>query len=431
MKCGFYETEITPPLGSDLPGYYSNRPATHIRDRLYVKAVVFSSDDDTPTRTALLVADAVEIPQPYCDRIIARAAEFTGIPAENISVSATHTHYGIPCGDVISIADEPYMDVFCRIAADCITMAERSMVPCRILYGMGHVEGISFIRDYRMKDGNVVTNVNYKLLKDQVVGPNGTPDPELPILAITDESGKPMGVLASFACHLDCIGGSQYSGDYASELSRCLKAAYGPDFVSMYLAGASGDINHIDKISDTRSNYIEMGRALAGEITEILKTAVPVEDSLATSKTILKIKRRHAAPEELKEAKEIVEHPETASKCTMLGSLQSRLLVLYEEEFADADPYVDIPVHVIRIGDVYIFALPGEIYHVYGQALKEGIPGKKALLSELSNMSAGYIPTPDIFGTSTYPVQLCHGSYLEPEAGEKMVAYALEIAKTL
>jgi len=54
-----------------------------------------------------------------------------------------------------------------------------------------------------------------------------------------------------------------------------------------------------------------------------------------------------------------------------------------------------------------------------------------ALLSELSNMSAGYIPTPDIFGTSTYPVQLCHGSYLEPEAGEKMVAYALEIAKTL
>ncbi len=431
MKCGFYEKEITPPLGGDLPGYFTNRPAKHIKDRLYVKAVVFGNDnDEKKDMSALVVADAAEIPSKYCDRIIARASEYTGIPAENISVSATHTHYGIPCGDVISIADESYMDVFCRLAADCVTMAERIRKTCRVLYGKGRVEGISFIRDYRMRDGNIVTNVNYDKLKNEVIGPNGTPDPELPVLAVLDENGAPMGMLASFACHLDCIGGANYSGDYASELSRCLKAVYGNDFVSIYLAGASGDINHINAIARVRSDYIEIGKALAKEVVQVLEKAVPVQGCVSTKKVELKVKRRHATPKELQIAKEILEHPEKSSEYTMLGGLQSRLLLLYEEEFANGPEEVSLPVHVIRVGDVYLFALPGEIYSLFGKRLKEKCPGG-ALLSELSNMSAGYIPTEDVFGTSAYPVRLCHGSYLEPVAGQKLIDCALKVAEEL
>ena len=47
LQCGFYEKEITPPLGSDIPGYFMKRPSTgvlrlpgaHLRDdRLYTAA---------------------------------------------------------------------------------------------------------------------------------------------------------------------------------------------------------------------------------------------------------------------------------------------------------------------------------------------------------------------------------------------------------
>lgn len=432
MKCGFYEKEITPPLGGDLPGYYLNRPAKHIKDRLYAKAVVFGNDnDEEKDMAALVIVDAVEIPAQYCDRIIKRAAAYTGIPEENISVSATHTHYGIPCGDVISVADESYMDVFCRLAADCITMAERSMKTCRIRYGKGHVEGISHIRDYRMADGDIVTNVDYSKFQDQVLGPNGTPDPELPIIAVVDEKGVPMGMLASYACHLDCVGGAEYTGDYASELSGRLKTVYGNDFVSIYLAGASGDINHIDAIAGVRSDYIEMGKILAAEVVRVIENAVLAGGAVASRKVELKVKRRHATSEQIRIAREIMEHPEKASEYTMLGSAMSSLMLTYEEAFADTPEEVTLPVHVIRIGDAYLFALPGEIYSKFGRRLKEECPGGCALLSELSNMSAGYIPTEDIFGTSAYPVQLCHGSFLEPGAGEKLIDCALKVAKEL
>ena len=44
MRAGFYETEITPPLGCDIPGYYINRFTQDVKDELYVRAVVFAPD---------------------------------------------------------------------------------------------------------------------------------------------------------------------------------------------------------------------------------------------------------------------------------------------------------------------------------------------------------------------------------------------------
>ena len=42
MRCAFYEKEITPPLGGDIPGYYINRFTEDVADELYVRAVVFA-----------------------------------------------------------------------------------------------------------------------------------------------------------------------------------------------------------------------------------------------------------------------------------------------------------------------------------------------------------------------------------------------------
>lgn len=40
LKCAFYETEITPPLGCTIPGYFNTRYGSDVKDRLYAKAVV-------------------------------------------------------------------------------------------------------------------------------------------------------------------------------------------------------------------------------------------------------------------------------------------------------------------------------------------------------------------------------------------------------
>ena len=50
LKCGFYETDITPALGGDMPGYFTCRHTTTIRDTLYAKAFAVQAQGQPPQR---------------------------------------------------------------------------------------------------------------------------------------------------------------------------------------------------------------------------------------------------------------------------------------------------------------------------------------------------------------------------------------------
>lgn len=41
LKCGFYESDITPPLGLTIPGYPDKRIATGVMRKLFSRAVAF------------------------------------------------------------------------------------------------------------------------------------------------------------------------------------------------------------------------------------------------------------------------------------------------------------------------------------------------------------------------------------------------------
>ena len=56
LKCGFYESDITPPLGCSIPGYFRKRLGEDVRDRLYAKAACIS---DGKTEVAILSVDNV------------------------------------------------------------------------------------------------------------------------------------------------------------------------------------------------------------------------------------------------------------------------------------------------------------------------------------------------------------------------------------
>jgi len=40
MRAAFYESDITPPLGGFMWGYYSRQIAVNVHDKLFAKAVV-------------------------------------------------------------------------------------------------------------------------------------------------------------------------------------------------------------------------------------------------------------------------------------------------------------------------------------------------------------------------------------------------------
>ena len=418
MKCAFYEKEITPPLGSDIPGYYANRFTTGVQDKLYAKAAVFSGDNQEIA--AILTIDAVSVSADFCRAVTDRVRQFTGIPAEKVAIIANHTHYGVPFGDVISQRDPEFCALLERLAADCITLAWQRLETCTLSYGIGHEDTVAFNRDFILKDGAIVTNASGH--KENIVRAYGGIDPDLPVLTVKNSEGQVIGVLFTYALHQDTTGGMEYSGDYSSEISHALKERFGHQMVSIYMPGCCGDINHIDVWGERRTHR-QIGRIIADEIARVMceDSAAVACRTVATAYRVVPMVRRRATPEQIEKAKWIMEdRANRTSKYDMTGQ-NAPLLLQYEEDFRDAPKTVDVPVQVFVIGDIWTMIFPFEVYHRYGLQIKQACPNGKWLMSELANIEAGYVPIPELFDTDAYPVQLCHGSWLMPEAGDQLV----------
>jgi hypothetical protein len=91
--------------------------------------------------------------------------------------------------------------------------------------------------------------------------------------------------------------------------------------------------------------------------------------------------------------------------------------------YVDADD-VSIRLGALRLGDVYIGAVDGEVYNGIEQRLKRESPFKHTMMSTLTNGSAptGYIPSDDAFGRNVFTVL---SSRLKPGCAEAGIVNSL------
>jgi hypothetical protein len=326
------------------------------------------------------------------------------------------------------------MKLFPRLAADAITLAYKRLQKCTLTYGMGHEDRPAFVRDYVMDNGVIITNPGAQF-QEHLLRAYSEPDPDLPVLTVWDENGERMGVIFTYALHQDTTGGKRYSGDFSSEVANQLKAHYGHKFASIFVPGYCGDINHSDKLGGTKWNHRSIGQLLAKDIIEITENgSAPVTDeTLKVNAQSIIVQRRRVTPEQSAHCRWVLEDPQNRkSPYMMLGSKGYVVQLQYEEETAKLpNNDVDMPLQVMRIGDVWFYITPYEVYHQYAQPLKEATPSGKWLMSEMANTEGSYIPTPELMDTDIYPAWLCYGSWLEKEAGNKMVAKLVEMAQEL
>ena len=91
LKVGFSAVNANPPLGIDVAGYYVPRYAKGFLDDIMVKTLVLECGEK---KIALISVDncgiKAAVSKPWMEEIEA----VTGIPFDNIFLSATHTHTG-------------------------------------------------------------------------------------------------------------------------------------------------------------------------------------------------------------------------------------------------------------------------------------------------------------------------------------------------
>ena len=214
-------------------------------------------------------------------------------------------------------------------------------------------------------------------------------------------------------------GAQSYSGDFSSLMAIALKEEYGNQFVSLFVNGACGDINHTDIHRTTPSakrEYEVSGRTLAAAAVEAIKSAEEIDGAVNIITEMVPIKRRIAD----------IDYVNEWLKKVKSYKVKRNLLYYFstnEEEFSE------LYVQAIKIGDVCIYTLPGEIFVNIGLEIKAKSPFAKNMIVENCNADCGYIPTKECFCEKSmlYETLLCHHSNLVPEAAEILTEKALEL----
>lgn len=430
IQCGMCEVEITPPLGNSIPGYFHDRISTGIKDSLKAKALVL---EVAGSLVALIALDCIDLPRQVVTGIRDRISRFTTIPPSCVMVSATHTHTGPPIyNSTFFNVNGVYMIWLVEKAADAVILAYAQRREAQIGYGFGHEDKIAFNRRFFMNDGTVRTNPGVgNPLIDRSTGPI---DPQVIVIRIDDMYGNPIGVLTNYACHTDVVGGTEYSADYPGELALVLQKVLGDNVVSLFLMGASGNINHYDVIGAVASDYEapaahykKMGRILAGEVLKVREKVQSVDDlQLAARQVMFHVEYRKPTQREIEAARQ-----------TILATPQDEIaynfaLELLEAAKSDEPSCVEIEIQAMRLGQLAIVGLPAEIFVEFGLEIKRKSPFPLTLVNQLSNGStSGYVCTREAYEQGGYEPLITSNNKLTIHAGETFVRHALKLLNDL
>lgn len=430
LKCGMAEVLITPPLGSSIPGRFEDRRSSGVKDHLFARAWVVESDG---AAAAVVSLDCCDLTRELVSGIRERIREETGIPAQRIMVSATHTHTGPPIGGTTFYGrNEEYETWLAEQAAAAAIRAYRQRGEARIGFGSGREADIAFNRRFFMKDGSVQTNPG--IGNPGIVRPAGPIDPEVLVIRIDDAQGKPIGVVVNYACHTDTVGGTEYSADYPGELSRRLKQELGEDAVVIFLMGTSGNINHADAMNGQDSDYDpsnayyrRMGRILAWEVLRVrekIKTSAGIK--LDARQSFLFTRYREPSEEDVRNARRVLAD---SSSSLMKVNFAKELLAAAQ---MDASSPVETELQAIVLGDLAIVGVPGELFVEFGLELKAKSPYPFTLVNELCNGSTGgYICTREAYLQGGYEPIITSSSRHDEDTGELIVQHSLQMLQEI
>jgi len=390
-----------------------------VHDDLYAKAVVLKSGETT---IAIVSLDLGSLGKEVADVAKAQAQELTGIPAENILIAATHTHYAPFVGRASEGVAKDYADSLTDRIADALWLANGRLAPAMLGHGSGSVPDEVFNRRYWMKDGPVVFNplevsyqdeageMVYAWKKSDIVRPAGPTDPEVGVLAVLGEDWKPIAVLANYALHY--VGGPHYdtmSADYFGYFERALQRMAGADFAASMLNGTCGDINNVDYMASKSaeqdrldyelSTFYQIERVsnvVAAEVFRVWqglrRSCYAREVPLGVANDWFRFQYRKVSPEEVTRAKEEVlatPEPHAPNHLKWLERIRASAVL----DCAEHGPERVTQIQAFRLGDIGLVGLPGEIFVEIGMAIKKNSPFKHTLVGELANDNIGYLPT--------------------------------------
>ncbi len=226
----------------------------------------------------------------------------TGIPRENVLISAVHTHsatnargegYG-GCRQWEESANlfDDYQKFVIRRCADAVKIALNNLEPAQIGWGAGEVPEHVFVRRWKMKQPVINPFGEYEQVmmnpghsNPNLLEPAGETDPEVAFIYVKSTKGEPIALLANYSLHyVGGVPGRDISADYfavfADRIQELLKAdRQDPPFVGIMSNGTSGNVNNNNYAKPAEKNlpYAKMRRVADDVAREVFRVCNKIQ----------------------------------------------------------------------------------------------------------------------------------------------------------
>jgi neutral ceramidase len=418
FKAGAAKVDIT-PAADKLP-----KGVLGVNDHIFVRAIVV---DNGTSKAALITADVGIISPQAWKTVTARAEKELRIPADNILLTATHTHSAMMGPD--------FADQVMAAVHEAVKRAE----PAVMAYGTG----VSYI--------NVNRNIIDPITHGWWEGPNydGPSDKTVAVVRFATPAGKPIGVYYNYGVHGVITGQlDQISGDIQGTTSDYIEDSLGGDAVAVYSNGAAGDQDPIffQQTYDLRDirikDYAKRGQDISNSMPPggqgLDRSNPQVAKLMNQQRRMAQSMGQMLGEEVLHVMRANLERPTTSTaiagasvSATCPGRNQTNMgRAGYAGTYVDGAP-VSLHLSAVRLGDVYIGGVDGEVFTMIAQRLKRESPFKHTMMTTLTNGvalssdgkgPAGYIPNDAAYGYQTFEVLSTH---LKPGCAETAIVDGL------
>ncbi len=407
MMAGVAKVDITPPLGTQMWGYFDRlKGAEGTLDPLYARVLVLQAGSQ---RLAYVDLDLGRTFGPASLNLL-RAAVKQNSAIGNLIVQATHTHAG-PV-----ILDE-YPDGPPAWETDDLHKIERAIhdaaehaVPVHLGVGYGAAY-IGYNRRLVNADGAISM-----LWSNSTQAPTWPVDPLLAVLRIDRIDGQPLAILVNYAAHPVTFGSDdlRYSADFPGVMCRFVEQAFGGKPLAFFVQGAAGDINVFDAGTPINLDVIArrdwagetLGKAAVNTARQIQTTEDP-DPEIDFSEVPLSFQLRWD-PEKF--------------RAESLREIGPKAFQVYSPPIQET---MRLPVTTALINKkIAIVGMPGEPFVDFQMDLRAHSPVQDLFFLGYTNGYYGYFPTIKAAAEGGYGA-VSTSTWVEVGAGEQMEKHGL------
>ncbi|MCK5806252.1 MAG: hypothetical protein KAI66_25700 [Lentisphaeria bacterium] len=403
--------------------------ATNLRQEAPLRASVLMLESES--RLCIVSCDTLGLMGDTCEEIANAISTACGVPTDQITVVATHTHHAPRAMPVYS---SPRDDELCRrIVAAAVAAATSASAkldcphdsndPCEaeLAFFLGQEATVGANSRWVMDDGQISWSQHDE---DKMVRPSGPHDPDLPVIALRRPSGELIGCLFLHSTHnigtLAPDPATVVSPGFFGLAAQELERRHGAPF--LFLPGAFGS-------SHRRRSEIDGAEAftrVVNAVEDALENLRPVESTpICATKSAYEFQYRLF--DEAKEAAAVRGWGRRWFTETGAENLEKTYVAVRASMADRAGKMFESSLQVLQLGELAIMAVPGELFATLALRLRQQSPFRHTFVAGLANDEIGYIADRKGYRDGGYQTWFCGHSRLEPGEGERMLDAALQM----